>query len=190
MDSTNPIIPPLSWSCPTKEIAFGFPSEPLNVRNASQGHFSIYGDYSSNHGRFVIAISFEEDHLPVLGRQIFYHYLDAADSFVWETKGCLELIVPNYVITPSSETEKQSVMWRIRFGQRERDTLKCMLSNLRLPSDMLRVNRLPKAIKVGETRVDYIPCGLSRVLWQLPRHSRQTRTSPKQPLLTPIPNRK
>lgn len=147
MDSADHIIPPLSWNCETKEISFGYPGKPLNIRNASEGHFAIYGDYSSDHGRFVIAISFEEDRLPVLGRQVMYHYLDAADTFVWETEGCLELIIPNYIVTPSSELERQAVMWRIRFGPRELITIQSMLSNLRLPADLLKVNRLPKAAK-------------------------------------------
>lgn len=147
MDSADHIIPPLSWNCETKEIAFGHPGKPLNIRNASEGHFAIYGDYSSDHGRFVIAISFEEDRLPVLGRQVMYHYLDAADTFVWETEGCLELIIPNYIATPSSELERQAVMWRIRFSPRELITIQSILSNLRLPADLLKVNRLPKAAK-------------------------------------------
>jgi len=162
MDSADHIIPPLTWNCETKEIAFGYPGKPLNIRNASEGHFAIYGDYSSDHGRFVIAISFEEDRLPVLGRQVIYHYLDAADTFVWETEGCLELTIPNYIVTPSSELERQAVMWRIRFGPRELITLQSMLSNLRLPADLFKVNRLPKAAK------DLIYYNLRSNLMELP----------------------
>ncbi|KAK1830162.1 hypothetical protein QBC39DRAFT_118182 [Podospora conica] len=147
MDSADHIVPSLTWSCPTKEIAFGHPGKPLNIRNASEGHFAIYGDYSSDHGRFVVAISFEEEKLPVLGRQVIYHYLDAGDNFIWETEGCLELTVPNNVLTPTSELDRKVVMWRIRFGQRELITLQSMLSNLRLPDDLLKVNTLPKSAK-------------------------------------------
>lgn len=103
--------PPLVFTTETKDVIIcfsgggGVQARPLHkpLRQATKGQFSIYGSFDNADTSIVIAMSFEEDKLPVLGRQTYYHFLDPSDFF-WDEKGWIEFGLHNYIATT---TEKE-----------------------------------------------------------------------------------
>jgi len=85
--SRSHFIPPHGITVPTNQIILEVESaadlqrdSPLpTVREAKNGHLSVYGDLENGPSRVVLAISFREEKVPVLGRQTYYHYLDTND---------------------------------------------------------------------------------------------------------------
>jgi len=103
--------PPLVFTTETKDMIICFSGDtsdqarPLHkpLRQATKGQLSIYGSFENAETSIVIAMSFEEDKLPVLGRQTYYHFLDPTDFF-WVQKGWVEFGLHNYITTT---TEKE-----------------------------------------------------------------------------------
>jgi hypothetical protein len=95
------------------------------IRSAKAGQLSIYGSPEYKFSRVVIAVSFEEEALPVLSRQVYYHYLDRKDD-ISITDHQVEFTIKN---TPSSESDinqeyKKTLAWSISFKpQRGRHTI-------------------------------------------------------------------
>jgi hypothetical protein len=114
-------IPPLLATSPTKQITLTYAGANVNrgpfhtdapIRSAETGQLSIYGD---NFSRVVIEISFEEDDLPILGRQVYYHYLKREDS-ISITDHQIEFTMNN---TPSTKPDidqvyTKALVWRIK----------------------------------------------------------------------------
>ncbi|KAK0724984.1 hypothetical protein B0H67DRAFT_657825 [Lasiosphaeris hirsuta] len=163
MDCSSQFLPPLLFSTPTKGITICYAGrfkenhagvKPL--RSASKGHFSLYSSLTTDHPEechSVVAVSFEEDGLPALNRQVYYHYLDNNDSF-WVRQSrsdpdteSIEVLFNNNITVADEDAEgyKQIITWHIDLGQRELAILKSMLMQVRpLPVKLIRVAELPR----------------------------------------------
>lgn len=119
-------VPPLLFSCPTGPVTFKYVGTdvayhaPRPLRFAREGYFSIYGSWTNPAGntRVVLALSFEEDDLPSLHRQTYYHYLDQNDAItVSEATNSIEFAFNNLPSTPRlpSEQYKNTLVWRVEF---------------------------------------------------------------------------
>jgi hypothetical protein len=137
--ASSHFVPPLLASLPTGQVTIGYaganvhwqPEERiLPVRSATQGHLSIYGSHDGNLDRVVIGVSFEEDELPSLNRQIYYHYLEAQDTFTVGDNQ-IEFVFNNFPATlPEDEEYKKTITWRIRFAPDTLDTVRSLLRKI------------------------------------------------------------
>lgn len=115
-------IPPLLASVATEHIAFGYAGAIVHtvtpIRSAKTGQLSIYGSPDDSFSRVVIAVSFEEDGLPVLSRQVYYHYLEGEDSIAITDSQVAFYFSNN---NPSTQPDvyqdeyQKTVVWRVNF---------------------------------------------------------------------------
>jgi hypothetical protein len=116
------------------------------VRSAIQGDFSIYGARDGNFDRVIVAVSFEEDDLPSLNRQVYYHYLEAQDTFtVGDTQ--IEFVFNNFpAVLPEDEEYKKTITWRIQFASATLDTVRSLLQKINTGRwrQLATISSLPK----------------------------------------------
>ncbi|KAK5662684.1 hypothetical protein OQA88_8600 [Cercophora sp. LCS_1] len=155
MELINKFIPPLVFTQTTKRVAFhwaagGIAHSDRHVnpfRTAETGHFAIYADLTTGDGPLVIALTFEEKDLVVLGKQVFYHYFDSTDHF-WLKDGHLEFHLQNYVTVPDDEAYKALIGVHVHFDSVElTNVIFKLLQQHRAKDPHFRVNELPNDIR-------------------------------------------
>ncbi|KAK3346532.1 hypothetical protein B0T25DRAFT_571663 [Lasiosphaeria hispida] len=166
MDCSSHFLPPLVFSMPTKAITIRYAGQFEEIhagvkplRAATEGHFSFYSSLATDHFEechSVVAVSFEEEGLPALNRQVYYHYIDNNDAF-WVQKSpnsemdpeaeCLEILFNNNITVGDEVAEgyKQTIAWSIDLGRHELTILKALLMQARpLPATLARVAEMPR----------------------------------------------
>ncbi|KAK4155993.1 hypothetical protein C8A00DRAFT_31156 [Chaetomidium leptoderma] len=139
MDPTSAqFIPPLLVSVPTGRVSFDYVGADAQwrsphlkrLRSARDGHLSIYGSHDGNFSRVAIAVSFEEDDLPTLNRQVYYHYLQGENSFTMADNQ-VEFVFDNHLtVEDESESYKRTIAWRIQFPPGALETVRSLLEKI------------------------------------------------------------
>ncbi|KAK4652611.1 hypothetical protein QC762_501660 [Podospora pseudocomata] len=149
-------VPPYLISFPTNTVSFihvGPQSEwhrqqrpdTTLCRRASKGHLSVYCNLEKDQSHVLLAISFQEDDLPSLNRQVYYHYVDKDDSIIGNGT-LIEITFQNYPEDiDTADRLKNSIAWRIHFNKKHMDAIKYILTQARSQTANLpRVAALPK----------------------------------------------
>jgi hypothetical protein len=135
-------IPPLLGSITTEQITLTYAGTNVNrgpfhtvapIRSANTGQFSIYCSQFSNVSRVVIAVSFEEDDLPILDRQVYYHYLEGEDSI--SITDCQVAFTMNNNPSTKPDTHQvytKALVWRINFAPNEFGPLCSLLKKINM----------------------------------------------------------
>lgn len=155
MEMINKFIPPLAFTQATKRIAFYWAAGGIAhahqhidpFRNAESGNLAIYADLINRDGPLVLALSFEEKDLPVVGRQVFYHYFDVTDRY-WLKDSHIEFHVQNYVNVPDDESYKTLIGIHVHFDNVELAHIVFkMMQQHPIMDPHFRVNELPDEVR-------------------------------------------
>ncbi|KAK0710387.1 hypothetical protein B0T21DRAFT_387333 [Apiosordaria backusii] len=152
--SIDSFIPPYLISFPTGKIDFCYvgpqaewqcPARIALFRRANSGHLSIYCDLEKEHSHVILAVCFEEDDLPSLHRQVYYHYLDNDDTIA-VSGDLIEISFQNYPEHhDGTDAYKNSIAWRIHFSKKHLSTVRCILTQVRpLTANVPRISALSK----------------------------------------------
>ncbi len=123
-------FPPLLLSIPTDAITCAYTNDPDDpVRYASEGHLTIYGVHHEGFSHVILGISFMEDNLPGLERQVYYRCLEEGDTITLG-KDYFEVTCTNHRNVRFCQSDL-SIIWRIKFFRDELDSLRPWLTAVR-----------------------------------------------------------
>ncbi|KAK4204624.1 hypothetical protein QBC40DRAFT_164522 [Triangularia verruculosa] len=147
-------IPPYLISFPTGKISLCYVGpkaewQPRDrtalLRRGSSGHLSIYCDLEKDHSHVILALCFQEDDLPSLHRQVYYHYLDSDDTIIVNGE-LVEIAFQNMPQEQDgSDNYKSRIAWLVQFNKRHLDTVRTILTQVRpLTANMPKISSLCK----------------------------------------------